>query len=105
MLRNSDTRNALAPTRGDGKKIEKSSGKNLVEAGGIEPPSEGLRSNMTTCLADVLISLFEPPTAGSRRAIRFGSQPHPLRQESRPIPLNDVLSNPGGEAGKDANRD
>jgi hypothetical protein len=40
-------------------------GKNLVEAGGIEPPSEGLRSNMTTCLADVLISLIEPPTAGS----------------------------------------
>jgi hypothetical protein len=70
----------------------------LVEAGGIEPPSEGLRSNMTTCLADVLISLFEPPTAGSRRAIRFGSQPHPLRQENRPIPLNDVLANPVGES-------
>jgi hypothetical protein len=70
----------------------------LVEAGGIEPPSGGLRSNMTTCLADVLISLFEPPTAGSRRAIRFGSQPHPLRQENRPIPLNDVLSNPVGES-------
>ena len=70
----------------------------LVEAGGIEPPSEGLPSNMTTCLAAVLISLFEPPTAGSRRAIRFGSQPHPLRQENRPIPLNDVLSNPVGES-------
>ena len=27
----------------------------LVEAGGIEPPSEGLPPNMTTCLADVLI--------------------------------------------------
>ena len=70
----------------------------LVEAGGIEPPSEGLPSDMPTCLAAVLISLFEPPTAGSRRAIRFGSQPHPLRQENRPIPLNDVLSNPVGES-------
>jgi len=70
----------------------------LVEAGGIEPPSEGLPSDMPTCLAAVLISLFEPPTAGSRGAIRFGSQPHPLRQENRPIPLNDVLSNPVGES-------
>lgn len=70
----------------------------LVEAGGIEPPSEGLRSDMTTCLADVLISLSKPPTAGSHRAIRFGSQPHPLRQEIRPIPLNDILSNPVGES-------
>ena len=70
----------------------------LVEAGGIEPPSEGLPSDMPTCLAAVLISLFEPPTAGSRRAIRFGSQPHPLRQENRPIPLNDILSNPVGES-------
>ena len=70
----------------------------LVEAGGIEPPSEGFLSAMTTCLAAVLISLFEPPTARSRRAIRFGSQPHPLRQENRPIPLNDVLSNPVGES-------
>jgi len=69
-----------------------------VEAGGIEPPSEGLPSNMTTCLAVALISLFEPPAAGSRRAIRFGSQPHPLRQENRPIPLNDILSNPVGES-------
>ena len=38
----------------------------LVEAGGIEPPSEGFPPNMTTCLADALISLFEPPTAGFR---------------------------------------
>jgi hypothetical protein len=38
----------------------------MVEAGGIEPPSEGLPSNMTTCLAAVLLSLFEPPPAGSR---------------------------------------
>jgi hypothetical protein len=45
-----------------------------------------------------LISLFEPPTAGSRRTIRFGFQPQPLRQENRPIPLNDVLSNPVGES-------
>jgi len=60
----------------------------LVEAGGIEPPSEGLPSNMTTCLAVVLISLVEPPAAGSLWAIRFGSRPHPLRQENRPIPLN-----------------
>ena len=37
----------------------------LVEAGGIEPPSEGLPSDMTTCLAAVLISPIEPPTAGS----------------------------------------
>jgi len=70
----------------------------MVEAGGIEPPSEGLPSDMTTCLAAVLLSLFEPPTAGSLRAIRFGSRPHPLRQENRPIPLNDILSNPVGES-------
>ena len=70
----------------------------MVEAGGIEPPSESLPSAMTTCLAAVLISLFEPPTARSRRAIRLGSQPHPLRQENWPIPLNDVLSNPVGES-------
>jgi len=71
---------------------------NLVEAGGIEPPSEGLPSNMTTCLADVLISLRKPPTAGSIRASRFRSRLHPLRQENPPIPLNDVLSNPVGES-------
>ena len=70
----------------------------LVEAGGIEPPSEGLPPNMTTCLADVLISPLEPPTAGSLGASRFGFQPHPLRQENQPIPLNDVLSDPVGES-------
>ena len=70
----------------------------LVEAGGIEPPSEGLPPNMTTCLADALISLLEPPTAGSLGASRFGFQPHPLRQENQPIPLNDVLSGPVGES-------
>ena len=37
----------------------------MVEAGGIEPPSEDFPSAMTTCLAAVLISLFEPPTTGS----------------------------------------
>src|SRR6266498_2456613 len=70
----------------------------VLEAGGIEPPSEGLRSNMTTCLADVLISLVEPPAAGSLGASRFGSRPHPLRQENQPIPLNDALSSPVGES-------
>jgi hypothetical protein len=69
----------------------------MVEAGGIEPPSEGLPPNMTTCLAAVLISLLEPPAAGSLGASRFGFQPHPLRQENQPIPLNDALSNPVGE--------
>jgi hypothetical protein len=72
--------------------------KNLVEAGGIEPPSEGLPPNMTTCLAASLISLFEPPAAGSLGASRFGSRPHPLRQGNQPIPLNDVLSDPVGES-------
>jgi len=71
--------------------------KNLVEAGGIEPPSEGFPSSMTTCLAAALISSREPPAAGSRETIRFGSQPHPLRQENRPIPLNDILADPVGE--------
>jgi len=69
----------------------------LVEAGGIEPPSEGFPSSMTTCLAADLISLRKPPAAGSRESIRFRSQPHPLRQENRPIPLNDILSDPAGE--------
>jgi len=69
----------------------------MVEAGGIEPPSEGNPSKVTTCLAAVLISPCKPPVAGSHRAIRFKSQPHPLRQENRSIPLNDVLSNPAGE--------
>jgi hypothetical protein len=53
---------------------------------------------MTTCLADVLMSLLEPPTAGSLGASRFRFRPHPLRQRYRPIPLNDVLSNPVGES-------
>jgi hypothetical protein len=44
-----------------------------------------------------LISLIEPPTAGSLRAIRFRSRLHPLRQENQPIPLNDVLAGPVGE--------
>src|ERR1043165_4238833 len=60
----------------------------LVEAGGIEPPSEGLPREMTTCLAVVLVSLLEPPTAGFLGAIRFGSRPHPLRQENQPNPLH-----------------
>src|SRR5215467_4594385 len=71
----------------------------VVEAGGIEPPSEGPPPNMTTCLADVLISLLEPPAAGSLGASRFGFRPHPLRQRNQPIPLNDVLSHPVGESG------
>src|SRR6516165_619157 len=54
---------------------------------------------MTTCLAVVLVSLLEPPTAGFLGAIRFGSRPHPLRQENQPIPLNDVLSSPWEKAG------
>ena len=53
---------------------------------------------MTTCLAVVLVSLLKPPTAGFLGAIRFGSRPHPLRQENQPIPLNDVLSSPVGES-------
>lgn len=70
----------------------------MVEAGGIEPPSEGLPPEMTTCLAIVLVSLLEPPTARFLGAIRFGSRPHPPRQENQPIPLNDVLSSPVGES-------
>jgi len=70
----------------------------LVEAGGIEPPSEGLPPEMTTCLAVVLVSLLEPPTAGFLGAIRFGSRPHPLRHENQHIPLNDVLYSPVGES-------
>ncbi len=38
---------------------------NLVEAGGIEPPSENTPPKATTCLAAVLISSFKLPTAGS----------------------------------------
>jgi len=50
---------------------------NLVEAGGIEPPSEGHLSVMTTCLAAILISLFEPPTAGFLKlsGLDFGLSP------------------------------
>ena len=69
----------------------------MVEAGGIEPPSESLPPNMTTCLAAVLLSLIKAPAAGSIRAIRFRSRLHPLRQENQPIPLNDVLADPVGE--------
>ena len=49
----------------------------LVEAGGIEPPSEGHLSAMTTCLAVNLISLFEPPTAGFLKlsGLDFGLSP------------------------------
>src|SRR3989338_8303573 len=70
----------------------------MVEAGGIEPPSEDTPPRTTTCLADALISSCKPPAAGSLRTIRFGSRPHPLRQENRPIPLNDILSGPVGES-------
>ena len=37
----------------------------MVEAGGIEPPSEGTPPKTTTCLADALISSSNPPKAGS----------------------------------------
>jgi len=49
----------------------------MVEAGGIEPPSEGHLSAMTTCLAVNLISLFEPPTAGFLKlsGLDFGLSP------------------------------
>ena len=65
--------------------------------GGNRTPVRESSISATTCLADVLMSLFKPPTAGSLRAIRFRSRPHPLRQRNRPIPLNDVLSDPVGE--------
>ena len=66
--------------------------------GKSNPRPKVFRPNMTTCLADALISLLEPPTAGSLGASRFGFQPHSLRQENQPIPLNDVLSDPVGES-------
>jgi len=49
----------------------------LVEAGGIEPPSEGLPSAMTTCLAANLVSLVEPPAAGYLKlsGLDFGLSP------------------------------
>jgi hypothetical protein len=65
--------------------------------GGNRTPVRESSISVTTCLADALISLLEPPAAGSLGASRFGFQPHPLRQETQPIPLNDALSNPVGE--------
>ena len=74
----------------------------LVEAGGIEPPSEGFPPKVTTCLVAVLLSSSKPPATGSCATSRFGSRPHPLRQRNRSIPLNDALSDPAGESRQDA---
>ena len=65
--------------------------------GGNRTPVRESSISVTTCLAVVLILLLEPPAAGSLGASRFGFQPHPLRRRNRPIPLNDVLSDPVGE--------
>jgi len=43
----------------------------MVEAGGIEPPSEGFPPKVTTCLVAVLISSPKPPATGSCATIRF----------------------------------
>lgn len=37
----------------------------LVEAGGIEPPSEGFPPEVTTCLVAVRVSFRRPPATGS----------------------------------------
>jgi len=71
--------------------------KNFGGGGGNRTPVRESSISVTTCLAVVLISLFEPPAAGSLGASRFRSQPHPLRQRNQPIPLNDALSDPVGE--------
>src|SRR5437762_11552735 len=42
----------------------------LVEAGGIEPPSEGASTSASTCVACVLISPRSLPQARSRAASR-----------------------------------
>src|SRR5438132_3684915 len=41
-----------------------------VEAGGIEPPSEGASASASTCVACVLLSPRSLPQAGSRAASR-----------------------------------
>src|ERR1051325_7785822 len=69
----------------------------LVEAGGIEPPSENATPARTTCVAAYLILPFGRQTAGFRKTSRFRSRPSPLRHECRPIPLIDALSGPVGE--------
>src|SRR5213594_1362005 len=49
-----------------------------VEAGGIEPPSEGASASASTCVACVLISPCSLPQAGSRAASqRLVSAPVP----------------------------
>jgi len=65
------------PSGGGGPKKKFFTVFHLVEAGGIEPPSEGHLSVMTTCLAVNLISLFEPPTAGVLKlsGLDFGLSP------------------------------
>ena len=57
--------------------MDQAGGVYLVEAGGIEPPSEGFPSAMTTCLAANLVSLVEPPTAGYLKlsGLDFGLSP------------------------------
>jgi len=69
----------------------------MVEAGGIEPPSESVTPSRTTCLAANLISSLKRPAAGFSGTSRFKSRPHLLRQENQPIPLIDALSDPVGE--------
>lgn len=46
----------------------------MVEAGGIEPPSEDLQTAATTRLFRVLISLADRPRTGSPPANRLSSQ-------------------------------
>ena len=53
--------------RGPGRRFEFIA---TVEAGGIEPPSEGASTSASTCVACVLISPRSLPQAGSRAASR-----------------------------------
>ena len=74
----------------------------LVEVGGVEPPSENLSAKASTCVADVFIS---PPRHPAGRVL--DSQPVNFRPTS-PGPglvslayLSDVLFSPGRRGEED----
>jgi len=74
----------------------------LVEAGGVEPPSESVQRKASPCTASVLFlaplySQRQDYTSADPEKIRL--TPAGYRHET--IPLNGASSRPAGESGRD----
>ncbi len=88
----------LKPVRGEEHYITAGNASQLSDgAASVVMMEAGEAKKRGIDLATVLFSSCKPPAAGSLRTSRFRSRPHSLRQENRPIPLNDALSYPVGE--------